>query len=67
MNNKYLISETTVEERKKIVKNALGLTLLGSDMPSDEVIELARKYIEGKIELDVIQKKVLFKYTKEGK
>ena len=67
MNNKYLISETTVEERKKIVKDALGLTLLGADMPSDEVLELARKYIEGKIELDVIQKKVLCKYTKEGK
>lgn len=37
MNNKYLISETTREERKDIVKKALEISLLGADKPSDDV------------------------------
>lgn len=43
MENKYLISETTRQERQDIVKKALGITLLGTDMPSDEVLELAKQ------------------------
>lgn len=66
MDNKYLISETTREERKNIVKNALGISLLGADMPSDDVLELAKQYIEGKIEIEEIQRKVLEKYTNGG-
>ena len=49
MNNKYLISETTREERKDIVKKALGISLLGADKPSDDVLNLAKQYIDGKI------------------
>lgn len=66
MENKYLISETTREERKDIVKKALGISLLGADMPSDDVLELAKQYIDGKIEIEEIQKKVIEKYTKGG-
>ena len=66
MNNKYLISETTREERKDIVKKALGISLLGADMPSDDVLQLAKQYIDGKIEIEEIQKKVLEKYTNGG-
>lgn len=66
MNNKYLISETTKEERKDIVKKALGISLLGADRPSDEVLNLAKQYIDGKIEIEEIQKKVLEKYTNGG-
>ena len=66
MDNKYLISETTREERKNIVKKALGIALLGADMPSDDVLELAKQYIEGKIEIEEIQRKVLEKYTNGG-
>lgn len=66
MKNKYLISETTKEERKDIVKKALGLSLLGADMPSDDVLNLAKQYIDGKIEIEEIQKKVLEKYTNGG-
>lgn len=50
MDNRYLISETTREERKEIVKKALGISLLGAYMPSDDVLELAKQYIEGDIE-----------------
>ena len=66
MKNKYLISETTKEERKDIVKKALGLSLLGADMPSDDVLNLAKQYIDGKIEIEEIQKRVLEKYTNGG-
>lgn len=66
MKNKYLILETTREERKDIVKKALGISLLGADMPSDDVLELAKQYIDGKIEIEEIQKKVLQKYTNGG-
>lgn len=66
MKEKYLISETTREERKEIVKKALGISLLGANMPSDDVLELAKQYIDGKIEIEEIQKKVLEKYTNGG-
>lgn len=66
MDNRYLISETTKEERKDIVKKALGISLLGADMPSDDVLNLAKQYIEGKVEIEEIQKEVLKKYTKGG-
>ena len=60
--NKLLISQTTKEERKEIIKKALGISLLGDKMPSDDVISMAKEYIEGKIELDEIQKRILQKY-----
>lgn len=66
MKEKYLISETTREQRKEIVKKALGISLLGADMPSDDVLNLAKQYIEGKIEIEEIQKKVIEKYTNGG-
>lgn len=66
MDNKYLASETTREERKDIVKKALGISLLGADMPSNDVLELVKQYIDGKIEIEEIQKKVLKKYTNGG-
>ena len=66
MNNKYLISETTREERKEIVKKALGISLLGADMPSADVLNMAKLYIDGKMEIEEIQKNVLKKYTNGG-
>ena len=53
--DKLLISQTTKEERKEIIKKALGLSLLGNKMPSDDVLGMAKEYIEGKTELDEIQ------------
>ena len=64
--NKYLVSETTKEERKEIIKSALGISLLGAKMPSDDVLELAKQYIDGNIEIDELQKNILKKYSKKG-
>ena len=55
----YLIKDTTKEERKKIVKNAFGITIASNEMPSKEVVELTKKYINGEMELEEIQKKVI--------
>mgnify|MGYP003369719866 CR=1 FL=1 len=62
MEDKYSIKNTTKEERKEIVKKALAISLLGADMPSDDTLRLAKKYIDGEIELDELQKIVLDKY-----
>ncbi len=60
----YLIKDTTKEERKKIVKNAFGITIASNEMPSKEVVELTKKYINGEMELEEIQKKVIEMYRK---
>ena len=60
----YSISKTTVEERKELVKKALGISISGSDIATDETLSLAKQYIEGKIELKELQEKVINKYRK---
>lgn len=62
MNSSYLIADTSKEERKRIVKKALAISLTGGKMPSQDVLDLAKEYIDGKIEITEIQKKVLEKY-----
>ena len=65
MDNRYLISETTQRRKKRNSKKALGISLLGADMLSDDVLELAKQYIDGKLKSKRF-KKVLEKYTNGG-
>lgn len=60
----YLIKDTSKEERKKIVKNAFGISIASNERPSKEVIELVKQYIDGKMELKDVQTKVIEKYRK---
>ena len=60
----YSINKTTIEERKELVKKALGISISGADVPTDETLALAKQYIEGKIELKELQEKVINKYRK---
>lgn len=62
----YLIKDTTKEERKLIVEKALSISLTGADMPEDDVLKLVNEYIEGKRELDEIQRMVISKYKKNS-
>lgn len=64
---KYLISETTKEERENLVNKALSISLSDAEYPSEEVMELANEYIEGRIELEEIQKYIIKKSTKKEK
>lgn len=64
---KYLIKDTTKEEREDLVNKALAISLSDAEYPSDEVMELANEYIEGRIELEEIQKYIIEKSTKKVK
>ena len=55
----YLIKDTSKEERKKIAKNAFGISIASNEIPSKEVIELVKQYINGNMELEEVQKKVI--------
>ena len=60
----YCINKTTKGERKELVKKALGISISGTDVPTDETLALAKQYIDGKIELKELQEKVINKYRK---
>lgn len=62
----YSINKITIEQRKELVKKALGISISGSDIPTDETLALAKKYIEGKIELKELQEQVINKYNKNN-
>lgn len=38
----YSIDNTTVEERKELVKTALGISISGIDIPTDDTLKLAK-------------------------
>lgn len=66
MKNKYSISDTTKEERKEIVKEALEVSLTGVDMPTNETLHLARQYVNGNIEIKRLQEQVVKKYKEDN-
>ena len=53
-----------MENRKENVKIALAISLSGTDMPTDDTLKLTKEYINGKIELETLQKMVIEKYKK---
>lgn len=58
----YSIKNTTREERKRIAKNALGISIASNEMPSKETIEIVKEYVDGKTELEEVQRKVIERY-----
>ncbi len=63
---KYLISETTKEERTKIVYKALGISMSDASAPSKEAMKYVNEYINGKTELKDVQQKIIDMYKKKG-
>ncbi len=61
---KYLINETTKEERTKLVYKALGISMSDAEAPSSKTLALANEYIEGNMELEDVQKKVIEMHKK---
>lgn len=59
------IDNTTREERIKKVKNALGISISGSSMPTDETLLLVKEYVDGKKELKQVQKEIVERYKKK--
>ena len=60
----YLIKDTSKEERKKLAKEALAISLACDKKPSKETINLVKEYVNGRMELEEVQKKVIEKYKK---
>ena len=59
------IENTTREQRKKIVKEALAISISGTDIPDINVLNIAKEYVDGKTEIEDVQKKVIALYQKE--
>ena len=60
----FLIKDTPREERKKIAKSALAISVGSNESPSKETIDLVKQYVDGKMELEDVQKNVIERYTK---
>ena len=60
----YLIKDTTNEERKKIAKAALAISVGSNETPTRETIDLVKQYADGKMEIEEVQKKVIERYKK---
>ena len=61
----YMTSETTRAQREQLIKDAYSLCRLDSTAPPDEVMELAAKYVEGRLELDDIADRIIKGYKKK--
>ena len=64
---KYLIDETTKEERLELVYKALGISMSDAPAPSKEAMNLVNQYIEGNMELEEVQKRIVDMYKGEDK
>lgn len=62
MVNKFRIANSTKEERRKYVRDAFALASLDSPEPCKEDLKLFEDYIEGRKELDEIEKELIAKY-----
>ena len=60
----YLVKNTTREERKKIAKKALAISSGSNEIPTEETINIVKEYVDGKIELEAVQRKVIERYKK---
>lgn len=60
------IKNTTREQRKEIVKNALAISISGADFPSDTAMNIVKEYVDGITELEDVQKKIINLYKKDG-
>lgn len=60
----YSVDKTTRKDRIKLVKKALAISISGADVPTDKTLNLTKDYVDGKIELEELQQKIIDKYNK---
>lgn len=61
---RYLVGNTTKEERETFVKEALAVSQIGGGSPDDETMKLFQEYIDGKMEVSEVQKRVIEKHKR---
>lgn len=59
------IKNTTREQRKEIVKNALAISISGSEFPGDEALKITKEYVDGISEIEEVQRKIIALYKEE--
>lgn len=62
----YLIENTTKEERKKFVEDALAISLLDAGHPDPKTMTLTEAYINGEIEIDDLKRNILDIYKQKA-
>lgn len=60
----YLIKDTTKQQRIEIIKQALAISMTGTDIPTDKTLSIAKEYINGTTELADVQKKIINLYKR---
>lgn len=60
----YLIENTTKEQRREFVAGALGIASIDSHEPSEIILKLSDRYIEGELEIEEIWDIVLSFYKR---
>jgi len=60
----YSIKNTTKKQREEIVKRALAISVSGADAPSKEATKMVKDYIDGKMELVEVQKRIIELYKR---
>lgn len=55
----YSIKKTSKKQREKMVKEALAISLSDALPPSEETVKLVKKFIDGEMELEEIQKEII--------
>lgn len=63
---KYTITETTKVQRERITRDALSISMLDAKKPTDETMDLVKKYIDGEKEISDILKLTINKYKSEN-
>ncbi|MGO0885113.1 hypothetical protein ACTPDI_20265 [Clostridioides difficile] len=61
----YLIENTTKEQRREFVAGALGIASIDSHKPSEIILKLSDRYIEGELEIEEIREIVLSFYKRK--
>lgn len=62
MGQGYRIANTTMEERRKLAKLALGISTLDAKVPTPETMKLVSKYIDGSMEISEILERTIKRY-----
>lgn len=60
----YLIKDTTKQQRAEIIKQALAISMSGTDIPTDKALSIAKEYIDGITELKDVQTKIIEMYKR---
>ena len=64
MSDKYLIKNTTKEQRLQFVKNAYVISSSGNKKPDEETVRILKQYVNGEKELEEVQKEIVERYKK---